>query len=82
MAAKATSIRIDEKKLRRLDRLAQAMDRPRSWVVGQAIDSYLDHDDWFTQEVKRGIAEADRGKLIPHGDVLRELKSLRRKAGR
>ena len=82
MAAKATSVRIDEKKLRRLDRLAQAMDRPRSWVVGQAIDSYLDHDDWFTQEVKRGIAEADRGKLIPHGDVMRDIKARRRKARR
>jgi len=82
MSAKVTSIRIEERKLKRLDRLARSMDRPRSWVLGQAIDRYLDHETWFAREVERGAAQADRGDLIPHDEVISELKGRLRKRRR
>jgi predicted transcriptional regulator len=79
MVTKATSIRLDEKKLRRLDRLARTLDRPRSWVLSEAVDRYLDHEEWFAQEVARGIAEADRGEFVPHDKVIRDLRRRARK---
>jgi predicted transcriptional regulator len=82
MSVKTTSIRVDEKTLRRLDRLAQAMDRPRSWVLGQAIEHYLDYEEWFVREVERGIAEADRGHLVSHEEVMSELRRRVRKPAR
>jgi predicted transcriptional regulator len=82
MSAKTTSIRLDEKTLRRLDRLAHAMDRPRSWVLEQAIEHYLDYEEWFVREVERGIAEADRGHLVSHEDVISDLRKRARKAAR
>ena len=81
MPTQPISIRIGTKKLDRLDHLARATNRPRSSIIRQAIDSYLDQADWFTREVKRGIAEADSGPLIPHNVLMRELKTRRRKTG-
>jgi predicted transcriptional regulator len=82
MPAKVTSIRVEERKLKRLDRLARTMDRPRSWVLSQAIDRYIEHQDWFAREVERGVEQADRGELIPHDQVMSELKERLRKRRR
>ena len=82
MAAKVTSIRLDERKLKQLDRLARSIDRPRSWVLGQAIDQYIEHQDWFTREVERGIEQADGGELIPHDQVMSEVRERLRKRRR
>ncbi len=82
MPAKVTSIRVEERKLKRLDRLARSMERSRSWVLGQAIDNYLEHQGWFAREVERGVEQADRGKLIPHDRVMAELRGRPRKRRR
>ena len=74
MAARTTSIRVEHNTLERLDRLARSMDRTRSWVVSQAIEQYLEYEDWFVAEVEKGIAAADRSDLIPHADVLGEAR--------
>ena len=74
MTRRTASIRIDEKTLGRLDRLARAMDRSRSWVISQAIERYLEYEAWFDDRVRDGIAEADRGELIPHQQVIDELR--------
>ena len=38
---KTTTIRIDDEMLGRVDGLAKALSRSRSWVINQAIDRYL-----------------------------------------
>jgi predicted transcriptional regulator len=74
MALRTASIRVDEAMLERLDRLARTMDRSRSWVITQAIEQYLDHEEWFVQAVQAGIAAADRDELIPHEQVMQEAR--------
>ncbi len=74
MTARTASIRVEQDTLERLDRLARSMDRSRSWIVHQAIQQYLDYEDWFVEEVEKGIAAADRGELISHGEVMTETR--------
>jgi len=74
MAARTASIRVDESTLDRVDRLAEAMDRSRSWVIAKAIEQYLDHEEWFVRSVEEGITAADRGDLHPHNAVIAELR--------
>ncbi len=71
MTMRIASIRLDEEKITRLDRLAAAMDRSRSWVINQAIEQYLDHEEWFAEAVNEGIAAADRGELVPHEEAVK-----------
>ena len=78
MSTKTASIRVDDETLDRLDRLAKSMDRSRSWIIGQAIERYLDHEEWFLDQVEQGIAEADRGELIPHETVMRGVRARKR----
>ena len=67
---RTASFRLDQSKIARLDRLAAAMDRSRSWVINQAIEQYLDHEEWFAEAVKEGVTAADRGHLVPHEEAV------------
>lgn len=83
MSARDTfSVRLDPEKRERLDRLAAAMDRPRSYLVNQAIDQFLEYHAWKLDRVEEGRAAADRGDLRPHEDLFRGLRDrYRQKPG-
>ena len=67
---KATTIRIDDDVLGRIDGLAKALSRSRSWVINQAIDRFLEYEEWFVKEVKDGLAEVERGEIATHEEVV------------
>ena len=69
MALKATSVRLDDETLRRVGEMAQAMDRPRAWLMAEAIKQYVAREEWFSLEVEKGLAAADEGRLLDHADV-------------
>jgi predicted transcriptional regulator len=33
------------------------------------VERFVDYDEWFLQEVRTGLAAADRGELIDHEDI-------------
>lgn len=68
------SVRLDPEKRKQLDSLAAHMDRPRSYLVGQAIDQYLDYHAWKLERVAEGVAAADRGELVEHDELFGELR--------
>jgi predicted transcriptional regulator len=68
------SVRLDPAKRGQLDRLAASMDRPRSYLVAQAIDQFLDYHDWKLERVEEGAAAADRDELVSHHDLFGELR--------
>jgi predicted transcriptional regulator len=51
------------------------MDRSRSWLVNEAVEQYLEHQDWMDLKTEEAIAdiEAD-GKLVAHEDVMARLE--------
>ena len=69
MPLKATSVRLDDKTLERVGQMAQAMERPRAWLMAQAIKQYVDREERFIHEVEKGIKAADEGRLVAHADV-------------
>jgi predicted transcriptional regulator len=40
------------------------------------------YDKWFREEVEAGLAEADAGNLIPHDQVVAEMRALQEKKRR
>jgi predicted transcriptional regulator len=70
-AEKTTTIRMDPRTLKRVDGIAQAMSRSRAWVINEAIERYLDYEEWFVGAVKRGLKEAETGELVEHQAVVR-----------
>jgi len=71
----AVSFRIRSEKVDALKRLARATDRPRSWHIEQALDSYLDVQAWQIAQIEKSIAEMDAGKGIPHSEIKKELSN-------
>ncbi len=67
---KTTTVRMDGRTLKRVDGLARAMSRSRAWVINQAVERYLDYEEWFAAEVKQALMEADAGQLVEHETVV------------
>lgn len=78
MNARNISLRMDDEKIDRIDRLAAELGRSRAWVLNQAADRYLAYEEWFEQQVQSGIADAESGNTVPHDQLMSE---LRRKIG-
>ena len=76
MASKPTSITLDQKTRERLDRVAKAYERNRSWIIARAIQEYLDREEAFARAVEAGIESAGRRDLIAHTDVMAEMDAL------
>ena len=69
MPLKATSVRLDEETLARVGRMAEAMDRPRAWLMAEAVKQYVAREEWFICEAEKGLKAADEGRLIDHADI-------------
>ncbi len=66
---KATTIRIDDEKLARIDSMAKSLSRSRTWVINQAIERFLNYEEWFVREVESGLEEARNGDLATQEEV-------------
>lgn len=66
------TIRIDPEVHERLERMARATARTKSYLVSDAILEYLELNEWQVEAIKEGIESADRGELTPHEEVLEE----------
>jgi predicted transcriptional regulator len=66
---KATTVRLDEDMIGRVDHLASELSRSRSWVIKQAIERFLEYEEWFVHEVKDGLKEVERGEIATDDEV-------------
>ena len=53
----------------KLSRLAAQQGRAREAVVIEAIERLVSYDDWFVQEVQKGLEAADSGEFLEHEQV-------------
>lgn len=75
------TLRLQPKLRKKLDKLAQATRRSRSFLAGEAIREYVDLNEWQIAEIEKGLKEADRGDFASDKEVQRTLKKWTRRAG-
>jgi predicted transcriptional regulator len=73
-ATPVVTIRLEAELRVRLDRLAEAQRRSRSYVANEAIREYVRVNEWQIMETRKALAEADRGEFASPEDVRRVLK--------
>ena len=56
----------------KLSRLATQQGRDTETLIREAVERLVDFDDWFLQEVDKGLDAADRGEFVEH-DAVRKL---------
>jgi predicted transcriptional regulator len=63
------TFRIEEEKRARLDALAAAQNRDRSYLINEALDSYISVQAWQLAEIDNGLAELDRGEYASEEEI-------------
>jgi predicted transcriptional regulator len=53
----------------KLNQIASQTGKALSQVVKELVANYIDHDEWFKQEVAKGVASLDRGQSVPHEEL-------------
>jgi len=73
MAASTTmTIRLEMSVKERLEQLAAATHRSRSFLAQEAINEYLKLQEWQIKEIQAGLQEAAQGDLIEHELLLKK----------
>ena len=78
---KPITFRMDDEKVQILDQLAESMDRDRSYLLNEAVDDYLETQQWQLQGIDRAIADADAGKFASEEEVQAAFEAFKSKPG-
>ena len=57
------TIRLEPELEKRLDRLSEAMQRPKSSLATEAIQIFVEPNEWQVREIEKAVGEADRGNF-------------------
>ena len=69
------TVRLDDEVKDRLEHLAEATKRSRSFLAAEAIREFVDNNEWQVREIRAALKEADAGDFA--GD--KDLAALKRK---
>ena len=53
----------------KLDGLAETMDRPRGWLVKEAVEAYVGLAEERRRETIAALEEVDAGQVVEHDEV-------------
>jgi predicted transcriptional regulator len=77
MTSTTMTVRLDSQAKTRLNRLAELTHRSKSFLASEAINSYLETQEWQLNEIIKGVSEADSGQLVDHESIVDYWESRR-----
>lgn len=77
MTSTTMTVRLDAKAKTRLNKLAELTHRSKSFLASEAINSYLETQEWQLNEIIKGISEADSSQLVDHESIVTYWESKR-----
>lgn len=54
---------------KRVDLLAEATKRSRTFVIEEAIEQYLATNEWQVQSIQAGLADLDNGRVLSQEEM-------------
>lgn len=81
MKADTISARLNPETAKKLELLVKATARSRSYLVAEAIETYVEDQAWQIEAIKEGIKEADKGKFATKSQVKKMFKKWGVNAG-
>ena len=60
----------------KLARIAAESGRDPEGLAREAIERFVDYDEWFINEVEKGLAQFDRGEVLTHEEVGARIERL------
>lgn len=68
------SVRVPVEIASRLEKLAEAVDCPRSYLAAEGIEEYLMLHEWQVQTIQAGLKEIKQGEVINFSEVKQHWK--------
>ena len=63
-------------------RVAAERGRDAETLAKEAIERFVDYDEWFIREVEKGLAQTERGEVLTHEEVGARMEKLIEKQSR
>jgi predicted transcriptional regulator len=79
-ATATITVRISAETKAKLDRLAEATRRSRSFLAADALTAYADFELGIIDAIDEGLADARAGRVVPHEQVVAETEAIIRAA--
>lgn len=76
---KTISFRMPADTVETLDALAETMDRDRTHLLNEAVERYLELNEYHIKLIEKGLRAAKEGKLVSHADVKKMIRNLGRR---
>jgi len=61
-----------------LDALAETMDRDRTYLLNEAVEHYLELNEYHIKLIKKGLRAAERGDFVPHAEMKKLIGRMNR----
>lgn len=74
MKTATVSAKLNPKIAKKLELLVKATARSRSYLVAEAIETYIEDQAWQIEAIEEGIKEADKGKFATENQVKKTFK--------
>lgn len=74
------SIRLEADVRARLDQLAEATNRSKSFLAAEAIRAFVELNEWQIREIQAALQEADAGDFAKPSEVKKVLGKWRKAA--
>jgi len=62
--------------------IAEGLDRDRSYVLNEAVESYLEVHRWQVEHIKEGLGQARAGEFVGDAAVAAAFSKWRRRGGK
>ena len=72
-----TTVWFDPEIREQLDKMSKQMDRPRAWIIKEAMAQYLEREAWYLAEEQKGIDGMEAGREIIHEEMGARLRARR-----
>ncbi|MDX2112518.1 MAG: ribbon-helix-helix protein, CopG family [Alphaproteobacteria bacterium] len=73
------SARIPKSLAQKIEKLSKYNKRSKSWLVENAIGSYVNHELSYIEAVEEGMRDIRAGRVHSHEEVVTRLKKKRKK---
>jgi RHH-type transcriptional regulator, rel operon repressor / antitoxin RelB len=69
MTTSTFTVRVDSSQVKRLEALAESTGRSRSFLAAEAIDAYLEVNEWQVEGIKKAMVSMDANGGVDHAEV-------------
>ncbi len=80
--SETVTVRLNPATKLRLEELAQQTRRTKSFLAGEAIADYVERELAIVEGIKRGMADVEAGRVVPHEEAMRRIRATIERVGK